>query len=121
DARFYRRNQLPRDRSAENIVDELEVRAARQRFNLDLAVAGLTVPARLLLVAAVSFGRRLDRLAVRNARRLQVHVHAETPLELRDRHLDVQLALAREQQLFGLGVAAIGDGRVLFLEPVHRA
>ena len=80
--------------------------AARQRLDLDLAVAELAVSAGLLLVPAVRLGRRLDRLAVRNARRLEVDVDAEPPLQLRDRHLDVQLSLAREQQFLGLRIAA---------------
>ena len=91
-----------------------------QRLDLDLAVAELAVAAGLLLVAAVRLGRRLDRLAVRDARRLEVHVDAEPPLQLRDGHLDVQLSLAGEQQLLGLRVAAVADRRVFFLEPVHR-
>ena len=62
----------------------------------------------------------LDRLAVRNARRLQVDVDAEPPLQLRDRHFDVQLALSREQQLLRLRIAAVADRRIFFLEPVHR-
>ena len=91
-----------------------------QRLDLDLAVAELAVAAGLLLVAAVRLGRRLDRLAVRNPRRLQVHVDAEAPFQLRDRDLDVQLSLAGEQQLLGLRIAAVADRRILFLEPVHR-
>ena len=50
-------NELARDRAAEDLVDELEVAAARQRLHRDLAVAELAVAAGLLLVAAV----RLDR------------------------------------------------------------
>ena len=34
--------------------------------------------------------------------------------------LDVQLALARQQQFLGLRVARVPDRRVFFLEPVHR-
>ena len=45
DAFFHRRHELARDRPAEDVVDELEVRAARQRLDLDLAVAELAVPA----------------------------------------------------------------------------
>ena len=67
------------------------------------------------------FGRGLDRFAIRNARRLQVDVDAEPPLELGDRHFDVQLSLSREQQLFGLRIAAVADRRVFFLEAVHRS
>ena len=119
-ALFHRRNELARDRAAEDVVDELEVRAARQRLDLDLAVAELAVAAGLLLVAAVRLGRRLDRLAIRDARRLEVDVDAEAPLQFRDRHLDVELALAVEQQLLGLRIAAVADRRILFLEAVHR-
>ena len=120
DALFDGRNELSRNRAAEDVVDELEVRSARQRLHLDLAVAELPVAAGLLLVPAVRLRCSLDRLAVRNARRLQVDVDAEPALELRDRDFDVQLSLTREQQLFGLRIAAVADGRVLFLEPVHR-
>ena len=56
DALFNRRHELARDRSAEDVVDELELAAARQRFELHLAVAELTVAAGLLLVPAVRFG-----------------------------------------------------------------
>ena len=65
-----RRDELARDRAAEDVVDELEVAAARQRLELDLAVAELAVAAGLLLVAAVRLGRRRDRLAVGDARQL---------------------------------------------------
>ena len=120
DALFDRRDELARDRAAEDVVDELEVGAARQRLDLDLAVAELAVAAGLLLVAAVRLGGGLDRLAVGDARRLEVDVDAEAPLQLRDGHLDVELALAVEQQLLRLRIAAVADRGILFLEPVHR-
>ena len=63
---------------------------------------------------------RRDGLAVGDARRLEEHLDAEAALELGDRDLDVQLALAGEQQLVGLRIALVADGAVLFLEPVHR-
>ena len=100
--------------------DELEVAAARQRLELHLAVAELAVAARLLLVAAVRLDRRVDRLAVRDPRQLQRHLDAEAALQLRDRDLDVRLPLAGEQQLLGLRVAGVADGRVFFLQPVQR-
>ena len=74
----------------------------------------------LLLVTPVRLGGRLDRLAVRNARRFEVDVDAEPPLQLRDGDLDVELALPRQQQFLGLRIAAVADRRVLFLEAVHR-
>src|SRR5215218_7225028 len=73
DSLFDRRHELPRNRTAEDIVDELEVTAARQWIQLDLAVAELTVAAGLFLVAAVRFGGGLDGLAIWDARWLQDH------------------------------------------------
>ena len=109
-----------RDRAAEDVVDELELAAARQRLHPDLAVAELAVAAGLLLVAAVRLDARRDRFPIRDARRLEQHFDAETPLQFRDRHLDVQLALAGEQQFVGLRIAVVVDGAVLFLQPMHR-
>ena len=57
DALLDRRHELARDRAAEDVVDELEIGAARQRLDFDLAVAELAVAAGLLLVPAVRFGR----------------------------------------------------------------
>ena len=91
--------------------------AARQRLHLDLAVAELAVAAGLLLVPAVRFGAGRDRLAVRNPRRLEVHLDAEAPLQLRDGDLDVQLSLAGEQQLVRLRIAAVPDRS----DPLPRA
>ena len=107
--------------AAEDVVLELEVAAARQRLHADLAVAELAVAAGLLLVPAVRLGGRRDRLAVGNPRRLEVDLDAEPPLQLRDGDLDVQLALAGEQQFVRLRIARVADGRILFLQPLHRA
>ena len=120
DALLDGRDELPRDGAAEDVVLEREVGAARQRLHADLAVAELPVAARLLLVPAVRLGAGGDRLAVGDARQLQVHVDAEAALQLRDGHLDVQLALAREQQFLGLRVARVADRRVLFHQARQR-
>src|SRR6476646_2020466 len=89
DSLFNCGNELTRNRAAEDVVDELELAAARERLELDLAVAELSVAAGLLLMASMRFGRRRDRFAIRNARKLQVHLDSESPLQFRDRHLDV--------------------------------
>ena len=109
DALLHRRDVLPRDRAAEDVVLELEVAAAGQRLHADLAVAELAVAARLLLVAAVRLGRGRDGLPVRDPRRLEVDLDAEAPLQLGDRDLDVELALAGEQHLVRLRVAGVAD------------
>ena len=93
---------------------------ARQRLELDLAVAELAVTAGLLLVAAVRFGGGGDRLAVRNARQLQRDLHAEPPFQFGHRHLDVRLSLPGEQQLLRLRIAVVADRRVFLLQPVQR-
>ena len=107
DALLDGRDELPRNGAAEDVVDELEVAAARQRLHLDLAVAELAVAAGLLLVPAVRLGGRGDRLPVRNPRRLEVHLDAEAALQLRDGDLDVQLPLARRAAARG----SAGRGR----------
>jgi hypothetical protein len=80
-----------------------------QRFHRDLAVAELPVAARLLFVAAVCFYLRGDRLAIRDARRLQRDLDAEAAAQFRHRHFDVELALAREQKFVRLRVALVVD------------
>ena len=57
DALLDRRDEVLGDRAAEDVVDELEVRAARERLHADPAVAELAVAAGLLLVAPVGLGR----------------------------------------------------------------
>src|SRR5262249_57827977 len=94
DAFFYGRDELTGDGAPEDIVHELEVRSAWQRFHLDFAVAELTVTARLLLVAPVCLGRAFDRLAVGDSWRFEVDVDAKPALELGDRHFNVQLPLS---------------------------
>src|SRR5205807_8153874 len=93
DARFLNAffdggDELARDRAAEDVVDEFEVRSAGERFDLDLAVAELAVAAGLFLVPPVRLGGGLDRLAVRNARRLAIHAVPRTPMRLRVGVLD---------------------------------
>ena len=62
------RDELARDRAAHDVVDELEARAALERLDAQVHLAELAGATRLLLVAAVAFGRPRDRLAVGHAR-----------------------------------------------------
>ena len=50
DPLFHRRDEVTRDRAAEDVVDEFEVPVPRQGLDLDLAIAELAAPAGLLLV-----------------------------------------------------------------------
>ena len=113
-------HELPRDGAPENLVHELEVLAPRERLDANLAVAELAVSAGLFLVPAVGIRWHRDRLAIRNARELERDLDAEAPSQLGDGDLDVQLALAREQRLLRLRIAAVVDGGILLPEPVQR-
>ena len=93
DPLLHGRDELARNRAAEHLVGEVEVRAPGQRLDADPAVAELPVAAGLLLVAAVRLGARRDGLAVGDARELQVDLDAEPPLQLGDGDLDVELPL----------------------------
>ena len=55
-ALLHRRDVVVRHRAADDLVDELEPGAARQRLDLDVAHAVLAVPAGLLDVPAVALG-----------------------------------------------------------------
>ena len=68
------------DGAAEDLVDEFELGAARERFHLDPAVAKLTVTAGLFLMAALDVGVTADGLAVRNFRRPEDYFDAVTLL-----------------------------------------
>src|SRR5581483_12378685 len=98
-------------------VDELVADVALERLELDVAVAELAAPARLLLVPPLRPRLALDRLDVRDARLVQLHLDAEPAPRAVDRDLDVHLAHARQQVLPGLLVAPQPQRRVLLGEP----
>jgi hypothetical protein len=110
----------PRDHTADDLVDELVALVSRQRLELDVAVAELPAPARLLLVAALCARLAADRLEVGNARRVRHHLDAEAPLEAVDGHLDVHLREARHDQLAGPFVARKAKRRILLGEAAER-
>jgi hypothetical protein len=99
-----------RDGAAEDLVGEVELLAARQRLDGDLAVGELAAAAGLLLVAAVTVGGLEDGLAVVHLGRMQDDVDVEAVMQLGDRDLDVLLVGARQQVLVRLGVAAVRAG-----------
>ena len=70
DALLHRRDEVPGDGAAENVVHELEPRPARQRLHLHPGDAELPAPARLFLVLAFGLGPGADGFAVGNFRRL---------------------------------------------------
>ena len=75
DALLDRRPEVERDGAAEDLVLELELLAARQRLEDDLAVGELAAAAGLLLVAAVPLGGAVHGLAVGDLGRMEDEVH----------------------------------------------
>src|SRR6185369_16637874 len=76
DALLDRRDKLVRDRAADDVVDELEPAAARERLDPEVDLAELAGAAGLLLVAVVALGRARDRFPVGDRGRLGLHRHA---------------------------------------------
>src|SRR5581483_9097372 len=95
-------------------------RRALDGLDLDVAVTELAASARLLLVAALRARLLLDRLDVRHARLVQLHLDSEARLRTRHRDLDVHLAHPREKLLTRLRVARETKRRVLFGETAKR-
>ena len=83
DSAVHGRDVLPRNRAADDLVDELVAGAARLRREPHPAVAELATSAGLFLVAALALGLCLDRLAIGDPRLRQLGRHAELSLELR--------------------------------------
>src|ERR1700674_2594025 len=69
-ALFHRRDELARNRAADDLIDEFEALAARQWLDLEPTVAVLSAAARLALVLALGLRAALDGLHVRHLGRL---------------------------------------------------
>ena len=118
---FYRGNELVGNRAAHDLVDELEARAARERLDLEVHLAELARAAGLLLVAAMAFGRARDGLAIRNARRVRLDVHAVPLGHALEHHAQVQLAHAVEHGLVHARVMLDAHARILRHELVQAS
>ena len=106
--------------AAENLVGELELRAARERFHLDPAIAELAVAAGLLLVPPLDVGKSANGLAIGNFGRLQRDIHAIPLLQPADYDFHVLLSRARQQKFARLRVAVEAQGLVFFQHLVNR-
>src|SRR2546425_13291265 len=102
-----RRDVLPRDPPAYDLVHELEPRPPRQWRDPDPAVAVLAAAARLLLVFALPLGTRLERLAVRDLRLPDHGMHAELAGQPSDDDLEVALPQPADQRLPQLAVELV--------------
>jgi hypothetical protein len=117
DALLDRRDELRRDRAADDLGLEHEPLAVAGGGELDVTDRVLAVPAGLLHVPAVALGRPSDRLAIRDLRGLVHDVDAELLLE--PVHLDVQVRLAHpvDHGLVGLLDPIHAERRVLLTQP----
>src|SRR5580704_119330 len=85
DAFLDRRNELARDYTADDTVDEFEARPALHRLDLEPAVAVLAATARLALVLSLRLGATLDGFLVGDFRRLKFNFNVKFAFELLDR------------------------------------
>ena len=113
DALLHGGDELPRDRPADHLVDELEATALGQRLDLDVAHGELPMAAGLLHVAPVPLGHPAERLAQRHPQRHRVHGDAIARPEPVEQDVDVRLAHAPQDQLMRLRVEVEAQGGVL--------
>src|SRR2546422_2991590 len=113
-------NKVYRKVSAEDFIHEFKVAAARHRLHPDFAITVLAVTAALFLMLALNVRLALDRFTVGYFGRMQKHFHAVALLQPRDRHFHVHLALARHEELLGLGFARVAQPEVFIHELVDR-
>ena len=121
DSFFYGGNEVARDGSAENVVDEFEFDfgVARQRLHLDFAVAVLAVASGLLFVASLDVGFAANRFAIRNLGRFQHDFGVIALLHLRNYDFDVLLSGACDQKFFGLRIAEEAQHGIFFHQLVQ--
>src|SRR6185437_3256601 len=120
DSLLDRRDEVPRNRPAEDLVHELKALAAWHRLHAEAAVAELPVSAGLLLVPPLHVGFAQNRLPVCHPWRAQLDLDVVPLLQLGDRNLDVLLAAAAEQELLSLLIAGEMQRAVLLKHLVER-
>ncbi len=113
------RDELPRHRAADHLVDELEAGALRQRLHLDVAHGELAVPAGLFDVAAVSLRRPAEGLAQRHAQVDLVDADPEPVGQTVQHDACVRLAHAPQHDLVGLWVLVDAKRRVFGRKPLQ--
>src|SRR5690606_37800371 len=122
----YRRDVLPRDTTASDVVDELVARAVtvtvdRKRFEVDDHATVLAGATRLLLVGVLdAFVLAANRLAVGHLGLTDVGLDLELFAHPVDEHLEVQLAHTGDDGLTGLLVGSHSEGGVLLRKTLNR-
>lgn len=91
-------NELARDRAPDHRILELKTRRMRTRSNAQVDLGKLAATTRLLLVAAMAFGPRGHRLAIRNRGRPVIDIDLVATVQPVELHIEVHRAHARHQQ-----------------------
>src|SRR5689334_18073946 len=105
DTFLHRGDEIPGNRTAKNVIYELESGTARARLHLDPAVPVLAVAACLLLVLALCVRLSAYGLTVGDLGRFQRDLDVEPALQLGYGYLHVLLPGPGNQEIFGLRVA----------------
>ena len=111
---------LPRHHATDDLVDELEPGTLRQRFDLDVAHAVLTVTAGLFHVASVALGGTCEGLAQRHLQRLLVDCDPVVVRQAVEDEVQVRLTQAPEHLLTGVFLDLQDQARVLGQQPGQR-
>ncbi len=96
---FHGRNELIGDGASHNLVDKFETAFSRHGLYSKINLAELAGAAGLLLVAVMAFRRFGDGFAVRDARRLRVHLHIVLLRHLLEHDTQMQVARAVQDAL----------------------
>src|SRR5206468_9190186 len=116
DPLLHRGAEVLGDGAAEDLVLPDEALAARRGRDLDDADPVLAVAAGLLDVPALGARRAMDGLAVGHARHRRRRLDAVLTLQLLERHVEVDVAEAGDDQLLGLLDALDVKRRVLLAQ-----
>ena len=112
------RDVLPRYRTADNLLLELQPGAAFQRFHLEVDAGVLPVSASLFLVRVIRLGAFCNGLAVLNAGQRQLDIDVELSPEPLDGDVEVGIPEPREHDL-ARDVAAEPESWVLFQQALE--
>ena len=115
-ALFNGRDEVLRHAAADRLIREDHLFGLGLRLEADVNIAELAVTAGLLLVTAVDLDLLLDRLAVRDLGGLENSLDLILALELCHEDGQLHIADARNDELLGLGIVAVGEGLVFFFQ-----
>src|SRR5574337_385884 len=102
-----------------DLVDEFVPPTARERLQLNPAIAVLSMTPGLFLMLPLNLSSPVNGLLVRHAGRLHLDIKSELPLETIDRELYVGLAHPGQDGLLGLRIASYLQGWILLAKPME--